>query len=161
MSPLKFNDSRISGVLLLVLIMSIEFLFGTSIHAQFINPIASITGTVVDAKTKAPVEVQLLLFDENDKQINTTKSVINEKGNYFLTGLKLGKKYYLSINQTGYTNEKYEFEVPASDKYLEIKKDFLLKTPVIKSTKSTKSSKSSKTTKKTKAKKATKEKTKR
>ena len=145
-------------VLIIIFLISTNILLNTKIQAQFINPIASVTGKVIDEKTELPVEVQLFLFDENDKLINSTKSVINEKGNYFLTGLKPGKKYYLAINQTEYINEKYEFDVPELDKYLEIKKDFLLKTFVKKETKTSKSTKKTKTTKKTKAKKATKEK---
>ena len=111
----------------LIILVSLMMLLGISVQAQFFKTVVSITGNVLDATTHRPIQVQLILLDENNKRINSTKSTPSENGNYFIQGLKPGKKYFISINQPEYFKEKYEVDVPNTDKYIEISKDFLVK----------------------------------
>jgi outer membrane protein OmpA-like peptidoglycan-associated protein len=71
--------------------------------------------------------VNLVILDENNKKITSTKSNASENGMYYITGLKPGRKYYLSVNQPEYFKEKIEIQIPNTDKYLEISRDLLAK----------------------------------
>jgi outer membrane protein OmpA-like peptidoglycan-associated protein len=97
------------------------------LYSQLINTVVSLTGSVFDAVTRDPVTAYIIVADENDKKINATRSNSYENGYYYVTGLRPGKKYYVTLSKPNYFKEKYEIQLANTDKYQEISKDFLVK----------------------------------
>ncbi len=98
-----------------------------SAYSQLIGPVISLTGNIFNEVTRQPVTVFLMVFDEEGKRVNATRSNSAQNGYYYITGLKPGKKYRLSIKQKDFLTEEFEIMTPNTDKYLEISRDFLLK----------------------------------
>jgi outer membrane protein OmpA-like peptidoglycan-associated protein len=92
-----------------------------------VSTIISVTGIVTDAIDKKPLKLNLVFKDKDENIVFRTKSNEATNGSYFATGLKPGMKYIISINGTGYFAEDFELEIPSSDKYLELSKDFTVK----------------------------------
>lgn len=107
------------------LIFAIIIAISPKTHSQFINTIVSVTGNIYNAITKAPISVNIELFDANNTRIQKVKS--NSKdGYYFLTSLKPGNTYELRISEFDYMKQSFPVIVPNTDKYLEVSKDMLL-----------------------------------
>ncbi len=96
-------------------------------HSQLVGPVISLTGNIFNEVTRQPVTVFLIVLDEEGKRVNATRSNSAQNGYYYLTGLKPGKKYILTIKQKDFLTEEFEIITPNTDKYLEISRDFLLK----------------------------------
>ncbi|MCX6146546.1 MAG: hypothetical protein NTW25_04755, partial [Candidatus Kapabacteria bacterium] len=92
-----------------------------------VSTIISVTGIVTDAIDKKPLKLNLVFKDKDENIVFRTKSNEATNGSYFATGLKPGMKYIISINGPGYFAEDFELEIPSSDKYLELSKDFTVK----------------------------------
>lgn len=106
----------------------VAFLFSSVYsHAQLIGPVVSLTGSVYDAITKEPVTVVLTVSDETGKKINGTRSNATNNGYYYLTSMKAGHKYTISISQANYMKEKYEMFIADANNYTELSHDFLVK----------------------------------
>lgn len=102
-------------------------LFIQSAYSQLVGPVISLTGNIFNEVTRQPVTVFLIVLDEEGKRVNATRSNSAQNGYYYLTGLKPGKKYTLTIKQKDFLTEEFEIITPNTDKYLEISRDFLLK----------------------------------
>lgn len=121
-------SKRLSGGLVAAFAM---FLFVTlapqTTLSQLVGPVVSMSGNVFNEITREPVTVFLVVLDENGQRVNATRSNAAENGYYYITGLKPGKKYFISMAQKGYFKEKYEVFVANTSKYEEISRDFLVK----------------------------------
>lgn len=114
----------------LIYLTIVLFLFSLkSSSAQLVGTVVALTGSVLNSVTREPVTAYLIVLDENGKRINATRSNSAEKGYYYITSLKPGQKYFITISQPNYFKEKFEIEIANTDKYTEISKDFLI-TPI-------------------------------
>ena len=100
--------------------------FSQLILAQLVNPVVSITGSVMDAVTRQPITAIMIVTDENGKRINATRSNGTDNGYYYLTSLKPGKKYTITVSSKYYLKEKYTFKIDKAYKYTELSHDFLV-----------------------------------
>ena len=103
-------------------------------HAQLVNPVVALTGSVIDAVTKDPVTAIMVVTDETGKRVNATRSNGAENGNYYITSLKPGHKYIVTVSNTYYLKEKFEIEISNTYQYTELSHDFLI-VPLAKDTK--------------------------
>jgi len=95
--------------------------------SQLIGPVVSLTGNVFNEVTKQPVTAFLIVLDETGKRVAATRSNSAENGYYYITGLKPGKTYKLSLKQKEFLSEDFDLVIPQTDKYQEISRDFLVK----------------------------------
>lgn len=123
------NTNKILSIIIILCV----FICCNSAHAQLIQTVVALTGNVTNAITKKPVSVTISVNDENGKRINATKSGAAD-GTYYVTNLKPGQKYIISITSKEYLAEKYEIQIPATDKYEELSKDFIV-LPMVKGAK--------------------------
>ncbi len=91
------------------------------------STVVSVTGSVYNAVTHEPVSIFLIVMDQNGRRVTAARSNAAEDGYYFITSLKPGNKYTINIGQKGYFKEQFELDIPNSDRYEEISKDFLIK----------------------------------
>lgn len=115
-----------SKIILSALGFLVLFFYQSSIFAQFTSTVVSISGTVKNALTKEPMTVYVTAYDEQNRKINAARSNSSDNGYYFLTGLKPGQKYFITVEQPGYLKEVYELNVPKTAQYTEYSKDFAL-----------------------------------
>lgn len=99
---------------------------GNDVQAQgFIQTVVSLTGNVFNQVTKQP-ETTALLVMKDGKRITATRSRASENGNYYITGLKAGESYDIRLEKKGFMDQVFSIDVPKTDKYTEISKDFLI-----------------------------------
>ena len=112
----------------LLLIIAIGFAFTCNLlNAQtWTNVVVSLTGSVVDEATRKPISVDINITDSEGKRVNRAKSN-SADGYYYLTGLRPDKVYTVTITNPKYFKEEITIRVPATDKYLEISRDILVK----------------------------------
>lgn len=103
------------------------FAFNSTVTTAQMHTTISVTGSVYNAVTQEPVSVFLIVLDENGKRANAARSNAAESGYYFLTGLRPGQKYTINIGQKEYFKEQFPIEIPNTDSYVEISRDFLIK----------------------------------
>ena len=100
--------------------------FGNEANSQgFIKTVVSLTGNVFNQVTKQP-ETTALLVMKDGKRVTATRSRASENGYYYLTGLKAGESYDIRLEKKGFMDQIVSVEVPNTDKYAEISKDFLI-----------------------------------
>lgn len=116
-----------SKKILILIIIAFFTGFANRASAQLVGPVIAITGSVYDAITKNPVTALLVVTDANGKRINASRSNASENGYYFITSLKPGQKYTITVTQPNYLKEKYEMEISDAYKYTEVSHDFVLK----------------------------------
>ncbi len=108
-----------------ILIFALILTISPKSYSQFFNTVVSVTGNIYNAITKAPISVNIELFDANNTRIQKVKS--NSKdGYYFITSLKPGNTYELRVSEFDYMKQAFPVVVPNTDKYLEVSKDMLL-----------------------------------
>lgn len=110
----------------IILIGVFILLFSQLSFSQLVNPVVSITGSVMDAVTKQPITAIMIVSDENGKRINATRSNGADNGYYYLTSLKPGKKYTITVSSRYYLKEKYSFKINKAYRYTELSHDFLV-----------------------------------
>ena len=77
--------------------------------------------------TKQPISTRIEAFDANGKRIYRGISNAQQNGYYNITGLKPGDKYIIRFGVLDYFKQDYEINMPQSEKYTEISRDFLIK----------------------------------
>ncbi|MDQ1266411.1 MAG: OmpA-like protein, partial [Bacteroidota bacterium] len=122
MKVLKVNALKILIIIFIFLGFGI-----TKVYSQFVEAVVALTGSVINEVNKEPVSVFLVFYDENGKRVNAARSNAAENGYYYVTGLKPGKKYTVEIKQKNYLKENISIEIPNTDRYQEISRDFLVK----------------------------------
>lgn len=108
---------------IIILVFLIAFV-GTA-EAQFVQTVVSLTGNVFNKVNKDPETVALLVLKDG-KRVTATRSNASENGFYYLTGLKSGETYELQLKKKGFMNKSMTLEIPKTDKYAEISRDFLI-----------------------------------
>lgn len=115
---MKFKYLIITIITLVVL--------GNDAQAQgFIQTVVSLTGSVFNQVTKQP-ETTALLVMKDGKRVTATRSRASENGSYYITGLKAGESYDIKLQKKGFMDQVFSIDVPNTDKYTEISKDFLI-----------------------------------
>lgn len=107
----------------IIIIMSIVLLSASNMNSQM-RTVVAVTGSTLDAITKKPVSVKILVHDNTGKKVNQAKSNIAENGYYYVTGLFPGNTYSFVISEDGYFHQEYSISIPNTDKYIEISRDF-------------------------------------
>lgn len=101
-------------------------LLATDLQSQgFIQTVVSLTGNVFNQVSKQP-ETTALIVTKNDRRVTATRSRASENGYYYLTGLKAGESYEIKLKKKGFMDQLVSIQVPNTDKYTEISKDFLI-----------------------------------
>jgi outer membrane protein OmpA-like peptidoglycan-associated protein len=123
------NKENIMKIKKIIILLVVVFFAGLVNHAsaQLVGPVIAITGSVYDAISKNPVTALLVVTDASGKRINASRSNASENGYYFITSLKPGQKYTITVTQPNYLKEKYEMEISDAYKYTEVSHDFVLK----------------------------------
>lgn len=110
-----------------IMLLLIVFLLSNAFAAaQLVNPVVSITGSVMDASTRQPITAILIVTNEKGKRINATRSNGTDNGYYYLTSLKPGKTYTITVSSKFYLKEKYTFTIDKTYRYTELSHDFLV-----------------------------------
>lgn len=91
----------------------------------FIKTVVSLTGNVFNQVSKQP-ETTALLVMKDGKRVTATRSRASENGYYYITGLKAGESYDIKLQKKGFMDQQFSIQVPNTDKYTEISKDFLI-----------------------------------
>ncbi len=118
---------NIKILFMLSLTVSLLFINIDVAYSQFTKTVVAVTGNVINYNTKLPESIQITVFDNAGKKINSVKSNAAEGGYYYVTGLYPGNTYIFVVKEKNFLTERFEVSVPNSDKYLEISKDFLIK----------------------------------
>lgn len=109
-----------------ILAIAIVSLLASDVQSQgFIQTVVSLTGNVFNQVSKQP-ETTALIVTKNDKRVTATRSRASENGYYYLTGLKAGESYEIKLKKKGFMDQLVTIQVPNTDKYTEISKDFLI-----------------------------------
>lgn len=98
------------------------FLLSYSLQAQYMETVVSVTGVVKNVEN-APVSGNVIVTNDKGETINKTRC----NGKYFITGLKPGETYNITIDSKGYFENTFEINVPNTDKYNELSKDVEMK----------------------------------
>lgn len=92
-----------------------------------VGTVVTIAGYFLNAQTLTPVEVHYIVIDGQAKKLGqTSKSSV--KDGYLQTGLKPGESYIIRVEDPRYFKQEFRVDVPATGKYLEISKDFVVRT---------------------------------
>ena len=118
----------ISRIFILALLLSMFVV--NSAQSQLIKTVVAVTGNVINQINREAESVQIFVFDNTGKKINSVKSNAAEGGYYYVTGLYPGNTYYFEVKDKEFLNERYEVMIPNTDKYIEISRDFLIKPKV-------------------------------
>lgn len=96
-------------------------------EAQFIQVVVSLTGKIKDITTQEPISVRIEAFDKEGNRVYYGRSKKENDGYYYVTGLKSGKEYtFVFTENKKYGKIKEQVEIPETDKFMEIEKDFLI-----------------------------------
>lgn len=108
-------------------VLSVFILAGFNAQAQLVKAVVAVTGNVMNSETKEPVSADIHIYDLNHNIVNKTKSNAARDGAYYIPSLQPGAAYFVEILKDGYFKERYRIDVPNSDKYVEISRDFLVR----------------------------------
>lgn len=113
-------------IIALVALMGLMSTYKVS-EAQFISVILSLTGNVLDMETNEPLSMRLEAFDSKGNRIYYGRTKAENKGYYFITGLKPGAKYTLKLSDNeNYKERVEEVNLPNAKSYEEIQKNLLV-----------------------------------
>lgn len=91
-----------------------------------IGTVVTLTGYFLNGATLTPVDVKYSVFDGKGKKVGQTFRSSVADG-YLQTGLKSGQKYTIRVDDPRYFSQEYVIEIPATNKYLELSKDFVVR----------------------------------
>ena len=113
-------------ILYISAVIYLLFLTDSFSQVKNIGLVVSLTGSIISDEDHKPATVMMEAYDENNKRVYAGKSNAQERGYYFITGLKPGKKYIIKFVDLDYFNTQTEIEIPFTDKYMEYSKDLLV-----------------------------------
>ncbi len=119
---MKLNNLKYMALLLVISTFMINIA-----NAQFFKPIVAITGSVINESNKSFLSAKFSVFDITGKQVYSSRSNSAENGYYYIPSLTPGNTYTIKFDEPGYFKENFSIAIPATDKYIEISKDFLIK----------------------------------
>lgn len=85
-----------------------------------------LTGIVVDADTKEPLEATIIMEDIGKNEV-VGEIVSNKKTGKYLIALPFGRNYGISVNKEGYLFHSENFNIPASETFQKVEKNIELK----------------------------------
>jgi outer membrane protein OmpA-like peptidoglycan-associated protein len=112
-------------IILLSIVLTLGFVYTS--NGQLIKTVVAVTGNVINQSSRNAESVQINVYDNTGKKINSVKSNAFEGGYYYVTPLFPGNTYYFQVSDNNFLKEKFEIPIPSTDKYLEITRDFLVK----------------------------------
>lgn len=121
----RLSQLSIALVALVILVMTNS----QSVYSQggLVSSVVSLTGNVLNEITRQPETVSITVLDENGEKVTSTRSIANENGYYYLTGLKTGQNYTVRLKKKDFLDEVWKFSVAKDGKYVELSHDFLIK----------------------------------
>lgn len=105
--------------------LAVGVLSTAAASAQFIAPVISVTGSVLNQMDRQPVSVNVLFLDENGTRVGSSRSN-SADGYYLVTGLKSGKTYRVRLEGTDFFQTEQTITLPNTSKYAEISRDFIV-----------------------------------
>ena len=99
-------------------------LIAPKLNAQM-RTVVSLTGVVYNTITKEPVQVNVEIYDSNNKRVQkvTSNSIT---GVYFATSLKPGETYEIRVAEFEYMRQSVIVSFPKTNKYAEFSRDLTL-----------------------------------
>lgn len=82
------------------------------------SAITILKGTVIDAFTKAPLEADIVLV--NNENAETISEQRSDTSGFYKTTMPSGKNYGFSVQKEGYLFHSENYDIPASDGYQEV-----------------------------------------
>lgn len=92
-----------------------------------IGTVVTLTGFFVNATNLSPVEATYAVYDSQGKKVGQTFRSSATDG-YLQTGLKSGQTYTIRVEDPRYFRQEFTVNVPSTSKYLELSKDFVVRT---------------------------------
>lgn len=114
------------NLLILAGLLTVVLLAPLFAQTSMTRTIISVSGRIFDEISRRPVGVEIIVTDEKGKKVFQTKSLPQENGSYFVTSLKPGQSYTFTLKQDSYFTEMYQLQMPNSEKYIELSRDFLV-----------------------------------
>ncbi len=94
-------------------------------NPAMLKPVVSLSGKVIDKSDNMPVGTKINIYNEIKEKVGVCKSN-DVDGSYFLTGLKPGTIYNLSVEISEITYEKIKIVTPQVNEYTEIVRDLVI-----------------------------------
>ena len=120
----KLNYIKTSILAWLVILITNNNMFA---QGGLVSSVVSLTGNVINEITRLPETVAITVFDESGEKVTSTRSIANENGYYYLTGLKTGQNYTVRLKKKDFLEEMWKFTVAKDGKYVELSHDFMVK----------------------------------
>jgi len=110
------------------LIMAALILGSLGLRAQgTVNTVVTLAGSILNAATLEPVECTFGIYDGAGRKVGQTRRATIGNG-YLVTGLQPGEDYKLRIEDPRFFKQEYAIQLPKTSRYLEISKDFTVRT---------------------------------
>ncbi|QHT65738.1 OmpA family protein [Rhodocytophaga rosea] len=91
---------------------------GPTAKADIKSAITILKGTVIDAFSKAPLEADIVLV--NNENAETVSEQRSDTSGFYKTTMPSGKNYGFSVQKEGYLFHSENYDIPASEGYQEI-----------------------------------------
>ncbi|MBC8125141.1 MAG: hypothetical protein H7X70_05360 [Candidatus Kapabacteria bacterium] len=91
-----------------------------------LGTVVTLTGFFLSGQSLTPVEANYSVLDFQGKKIGPS-SKSNQTDGYLQTGLKPGESYMIRVEDPRYFRQEFRVDIPATGKYLEISKDFVVR----------------------------------
>jgi len=116
---------RITTIILLTMTAVIVVSNSLLGNPAMLKPVISMYGKVIDKSDSLPIGSKIIVYNDLNEKVGVFKS--NEKdGTYFLTGLKPGSTYYLSIVMNEINFERITVDTPKAIEYKEIESNIII-----------------------------------
>ena len=107
----------------------VALVVGTSVAVSAqsaLGTVVTLTGYFLSGQSLTPVEANYSVIDGQGKKIGPS-SKSNQTDGYLQTGLKPGESYMIRVEDPRYFRQEFRVDIPATGKYLEISKDFVVR----------------------------------
>lgn len=109
--------------LILISLIAVAIAFSQD---SFLNVTVALEGTVYNQVTKLPETCNIMVTDKDDNRVTATRSMGHD-GSYYLSGLKPGVSYKVTLKKKNFLEESIQVDVPKTARYYELSHDFLIK----------------------------------
>ena len=116
---------RILTAMLLIISATIVINNNAISNPAMLKPVISLSGKVIDKSNDLPIGTTIYIYNDINEKVGVCKSN-DVDGSYFLTGLKPGTIYNLSVEISERTFEKIKVITPRVNEYTEIVRDLVI-----------------------------------